>query len=78
MKISKILIDEIFKLNKVEWEALKTNIDCLFSIEERRRNKELYIQNESSENIFRNCPHLLEVEEQKETIEKVWSLKRKW
>lgn len=63
MKVSRILMNEILKLNKVEWEALKTNVDCLFSVEERKRNKELYISNNSSENIFRHCPYPLEVEE---------------
>ena len=30
MKISKVLINEISKLSKADWEKVKTNIDYMF------------------------------------------------
>ena len=49
MKISKVLINEISKLSKADWEKVKTNIDYLFSLEEIERSKELYISSNKIE-----------------------------
>lgn len=58
MKISKTLINEISKLSKADWLKVKTNIDYMFSMEEKERSKELYISsNKIGEKIVSGpCP----------------------
>ena len=56
MKISKVLINEISKLSKADWEKVKTNIDYMFSMEETERSKELYISSNKIEEKITSGP----------------------
>jgi hypothetical protein len=62
MKVSKALINEISKLSKADWEKVKTNIDYMFSMEEKKRNKGLYIPNNKIEEGIKNGPCPIEIE----------------
>ena len=68
MKISKILINEISKLSKGDWEKLKTNIDYLFSMEEMERSKELYISNNKIEEKIKSGPCPIEIEDNEKIV----------
>lgn len=63
MKISKVLINEISKLSKADWEKVKTNIDYMFSMEETERSKELYISNNKIEEDIKSGPCPIEIED---------------
>ena len=63
MKISKVLINEISKLSKADWEKVKTNIDYLFSLEEIERSKELYIFSNKIEEKITSGPCPIEIED---------------
>jgi len=62
MKISKVLINEISKLSKADWEKVKTNIDYMFSMEETERSKELYISSNKIEEKIKSGPCPIEIE----------------
>ena len=62
MKVSKTLINEISKLSKADWEKVKTNIDYLFSMEEKERSKELYISSNKIEEKIKSGPCPIEIE----------------
>lgn len=62
MKVSKILINEISKLSKADWEKLKTNIDYIFSMEQIERSKKLYISSDKIEEEIKSGPCPIEIE----------------
>ena len=62
MKVSKTLINEISKLSKADWEKVKTNIDYIFSMEEKERNKGIYIPNNKIEEGIKKGPCSIEIE----------------
>lgn len=62
MKLSKVLINEISKLSKADWEKVKTNIDYIFSMEEKERSKELYISSNKIEEKIKSGPCPIEIE----------------
>ena len=62
MKISKTLINEISKLSKADWLKVKTNIDYMFSMEEKERSKELYISSNKIEEKIKSGPCSIEIE----------------
>lgn len=43
MEISKILFDEIMKLNKSEWDKVKVTVDYMFHLERSKIEKTLYL-----------------------------------
>jgi hypothetical protein len=65
MKISKTLINEISKLSKADWLKVKTNIDYMFSMEEKKRSKELYISSNKIEEKIKSGPCPVEIEDNK-------------
>lgn len=65
MKISKTLINEISKLSKADWLKVKTNIDYMFSMEEKERSKELYISSNKIEEKIKSGPCPVEIEDNK-------------
>lgn len=62
MKISKTLINEISKLSKADWLKVKTNIDYMFSMEEKERSKELYISSNKIGEKITSGPFPIEIE----------------
>jgi hypothetical protein len=62
MKISKTLINEISKLSKADWLKVKTNIDYMFSMEEKERSKELYISSNKIGEKITSGPCPIEIE----------------
>ena len=62
MKISKTLINEISKLSKADWLKVKTNIDYIFSMEEKERSKELYISSNKIGEKITSGPCPIEIE----------------
>lgn len=56
MKVDKKIINEICKLNKNEWENLKTNIDFLYALEEKEMKKKLYLTPKDIEKKLKLCP----------------------
>lgn len=61
MKVSQELITEILKLNKKEWGNVKVAVDRLFDIEQRRREVDIYLNEEALGNL-KYSPVPIEIE----------------
>ena len=62
MKVSKTLINEISKLSKAEWLKVRSNIDYMFSMEEKEKSKELFISSNKIEEKIKSGPCPIEIE----------------
>ena len=52
-----VLIKELAKLSKSEWDKLKTNIDYLYSIQIKKNEKELFLDEDTIKNSLSKCPY---------------------
>lgn len=62
MKVSKTLINEISKLSKADWLKVRSNIDYMFSMEEKEKSKELFISSNKIEEKIKSGPCPIEIE----------------
>lgn len=54
---TQVLVNELLKLSKSEWDKLKTNIDYLYSIQIKKNEKELFLDEDTIKNSLSRCPH---------------------
>lgn len=56
MEISKILLEEILKLNKSEWDRLKIGVDYLYGLEVKKNEKNIFLNSNNVEDNLKCCP----------------------
>lgn len=52
-----VLVNELLKLSKSEWDKLKTNIDYLYSIQIKKNEKELFLDEDTIKNSLSKYPY---------------------
>jgi len=56
LEISKILLEEILKLNKSEWNRLKIGVDYLYALEVKKNEKNIFLNSNNVEDNLKCCP----------------------
>ena len=54
---TQVLVNELLKLSKSKWDKLKINIDYLYSIQIKKNEKELFLDEDTLKNSLSKCPY---------------------